>query len=385
MTTLSKGDWLTIDGATGQVFAGVLEVETISQDQDPYHRLMRTWQNWYLPTEEVTEPQSFELSLPTHTTVKDSNRQQFMKESKWWPELELGMDLNRVVADFYLLNHAIIDNPNLSGAFNAYAEIIARQIAVYLDGAIGGEARHKKGGFKNLSKGGGRALARRDWRKMRVEQGVTLVTELKNDFFMPHWHGAIGGKRWGQIADVLNRFLLTEIPPSVFIDLAFDLQHNCGVVFNKLAPKSVNGQSVGWAQGNLKKLLDAKFHDDYDSLRTYASPSMLILIDNFTEDDVVIVHGSAEAKASLKQQSALEAGDLQVGGKAEVKSSSKKKELHGKVGYILKIKEYGKLTYATIHVPGHEPISLSVKNLKGLTAETIVLQHREYYTEALSV
>jgi hypothetical protein len=47
------------------------------------------------------------------------------------------------------------------------------------------------------------------------------------------YSSAYGGKAWGNIADVLNKFISGDIPAETFIDQCWSLQHNTSSVFNK--------------------------------------------------------------------------------------------------------------------------------------------------------
>ena len=52
-------------------------------------------------------------------------------------------------------------------------------------------------------------------------------------FDVPNWNSSFGGKAWGHIAKTLMLFLKGELSHSVFVDHAFDLEHNNGSVFGK--------------------------------------------------------------------------------------------------------------------------------------------------------
>jgi len=59
---------------------------------------------------------------------------------------------------------------------------------------------------------------------------LALATKV---FDVPSWESSYGGKAWGHIAKTLMLFLTGELSHSVFVDHAFDLEHNNGSVFGK--------------------------------------------------------------------------------------------------------------------------------------------------------
>jgi len=59
---------------------------------------------------------------------------------------------------------------------------------------------------------------------------LELATKV---FDIPNWDSSFGGKAWGHIAKTLMLFLNGELSHSVFVDHAFDLEHNNGSVFGK--------------------------------------------------------------------------------------------------------------------------------------------------------
>ena len=180
---------------------------------------------------------------------------------RWWPELRLDLSLHGIAADFYLFYAMKDGSEYLQERFEEYSQVVAKQLAIYMDAAVGGELRHKH--FMGLPKGN-RSLARGEWRRLRIQHGADLVAQGRECFMGKSWGGAYGGPRWAKIADLLFQHLDGKYTPSFFIDLALALQHNTGSVFNKV--------SDYWHQQSLKTVLDANLSEDWETLLQYASP-----------------------------------------------------------------------------------------------------------------
>lgn len=174
----------------------------------------------------------------------------------WWPELKLDMSLQGVAADFYLF-YAVKDGDSyLQEKFEEFAQVLAKQIAVYLDAAIGGELRHKS--FAGMTKDTNRSIARREWRDRRLREGHTLLFGGRNCFHNSKWKGSFGGPLWGAIADLLCDHLSGKTSTTMFVDTAFGLEHNTGTVFDKIGKY--------WTQKNLKHVLNANLSQDWEVL-----------------------------------------------------------------------------------------------------------------------
>ena len=58
----------------------------------------------------------------------------------WWPELRLDLNLEGIAADFYLFYAMKDASPYLKERFEEYSQVVAKQIAVYMDAAHRGRA-----------------------------------------------------------------------------------------------------------------------------------------------------------------------------------------------------------------------------------------------------
>ena len=241
----------------------------------------------------------------------------------WWPELRLDLSLEGVAADFYLF-YAVRDGSEyLRARFEEYAQVVAKQVAIYLDASVGGELRHK--GFAGLKKGVGnsRSIARRDWRLKRLVQGHFLLEGGRDCFYNQYWKGGYGGPRWGNITDVLLDHLRGTTDATLFVDLALALQHNGGCVFNKLQGY--------WVQKNIMKVLDANLNEDWETLLEYASPwAKEMFLNWLTEEDEVVVEGvDWSAPRQVKQ------GSTGTGARVRISEKARSVAWRGKLGWVV--------------------------------------------------
>ena len=247
----------------------------------------------------------------------------------WWPELKLDLNLEGIIADFYLF-YAVKDGSSyLRQKFEDYAQVVAKQIAVYLDASIGGELRHKD--FAGLGEWN-RPLARREWRVKRTEQGISILEGGRSCFHNEMWKGGFGGEAWGKIADLLVSHLKGEVSSSLFVDQSFALEHNTATVFNKLESY--------WKQDSLKTVLDANLHERWDVLLQYASEwAKTIFLNWLVEEDSITIKGITHSRPRLvdggyKITTGTEVG---VGQMVRVSDRSRAKGWQGREGKIVKI------------------------------------------------
>ena len=153
-------------------------------------------------------------------------------------------------------------------------EELAELFACYLTIAVAGEVRHSRGSASltgdaaqaadvlardfSVSFGGERAYSQTKVlgglkNKSRSEQ--IDFFRLAQTAFEGSWSSSYGGKRWAAIAAAPLAFLEGKLGHSVFVDHAFDLQHNGGRMFDK------HGLLTGHTdEYTLRCQLDAKKH-----------------------------------------------------------------------------------------------------------------------------
>jgi len=181
-------------------------------------------------------------------------------------------NVNEAVNDFYLMEamYAACDNKAFKAEIAAsrtwLINKLAEVFATYLVLAVTSEVTHAK---SQSGKSRLEALSKRYSLKHRTswEQGqVPLIAhELEHlsfeevvDFFKEcavifrtFTGGGYGGPKWAHIAEAVQLYFEGEVTAEVFVDRAFDLQHNGGPVFNK-------HHMVPFHRDVLKKQLDAK-------------------------------------------------------------------------------------------------------------------------------
>ena len=278
-------------------------------------------------------------ALATPKTLADGYISQ-----NWWPELRLDLDLQGIAADFYLFYAMKDGDEYLQARFEEYAQVVAKQVAVYLDAAVGGELRYK--GFAGLTKGTTRSIARRDWRVRRLTQGHSLLTRGRDNFLQAKWKGGYGGPRWGNIAKLLVQHLASNLSPTLFVDQALALQHNGGQVFNKI--------DSYWNQGSLQAVLNANLEEDWPTLLEYASPWAVVLFTSWLgAQDELRVEGIEISRPIRPEYSE---GEFHVGSWVRISSKARNKALAGKTTQVVAMRppEVGKSTCAVqVMIQGH--------------------------------
>ncbi len=343
----SDGDIISLDGGTGEVYLGALKLDDGVTATEHVARM----EGWQTELGAVPKLSNKKLAVGLAHVEKESDSDKMAIPtavekaiSHWWPELDLRLDLTTVAADFYLLSETARVNPGLQRAMDEYSEVLAKEVALYLDAACGGELRHMKGGFDGLTSYD-RGLARREWRKTRMAKGPGMVTAMTNSFnYKSNWSSnSYGGQKWGQASSLLGRFLHGEMRPSTFVDMTFDLQHNGGCIFNKLQYSSFLG--FGWNLVGLTPVLDLKLHGDFVELRLKASKPFRALFDlrDVITAKNVTVAGLAELGevwAGADDVQPITSGLLPlVGSTVMIKNNTRSKDLRGRVVEVGRVRE----------------------------------------------
>ena len=245
----------------------------------------------------------------------------------WWPELRLDLNLSGIAADFYLFMAVKDGSEYLQERFNEYSQVIAKQLAIYLDAAVGGELRHKNfQGF--INSGMTRSIARREWRSKRVDQGIILLEEGYNCFMYEMWGSSYGGPKWGSITKLLLDHLNGEISSVLFVDLALALEHNGGCVFDKV--------SNYWNLNDLKVVLDANLNEDYSKLLQHGSSWAKEMFNNWiVEEDDIEVTGLVHSDRRYIDKAV--SGEVAEGETVTINDKSRNTAWRGKTAKIVKL------------------------------------------------
>lgn len=259
---------ISVDGTRGIAVNGVVEAGQAARSKE-----INIFTRWYVDAERAEAPKP-KLNTAMYRERKHS--------------------LLKMAGDFYLTRE--MAKAAKGTALEAEATKLktqihreaAERVATYLFSAIAGEVRHAQN--KGLihhderrehnidvvrysaelklleSMGVTWKVEGGDDERLRVQQDVLEVCEslphskhvqfaetVYRVFNQPWRSSSFGGPKWANIAMAVKSFLTGEMLTTVFVDHAFDLQHNGGVLFNK-------NDMFDWLkeEGELKKLLDAK-------------------------------------------------------------------------------------------------------------------------------
>ena len=250
-------------------------------------------------------------------------------DANWWPEIKLDLNLTQLAADFYLFYAMKDSSPYLQEKFEEFSQISAKQLAIYLDTAVGGELRHI--GYKGLVKGSGRSIARRDWRRLRTQHdGPSVLEDGAKCFYSNKWSSGYGGPKWGAIADLLVSHLKGEISNTLFVDQAFACKHNGGPVFDKI--------SNYWNMTDLTRVLDYNLEENWEKLWKFSSEwSRQMFMCWYTEEEDVEVEGISYSYPRVLKDEKIAPDDpkgIHPGMKIKVSMQSKSPKSRGEEGII---------------------------------------------------
>ncbi|QSB17242.1 peptidylprolyl isomerase [Natronosporangium hydrolyticum] len=187
------------------------------------------------------------------------------RHPRWYVE---DVDATSLAADFYVLewlSAAGCDEAQRRFAqwVPGLADYFARQIDLTIGGELGHFERARRhrlpepvGSFiERVTAGDSRVAWWRTRRELGQLRALTLAAETFNGPGLEY-----GGEAWGPVAATLRRYLELEIPPAIFVDQCFSLEHNNGSLFDKY-----------FATEGLRELLDAQAAGDLLALTARAS------------------------------------------------------------------------------------------------------------------
>lgn len=215
--------------------------------------------------------------------------------------LQPDRSLAKDCADFYVLERLLANgNHKASLPLARLEHELGKEYSTYLDMAVGGEARHigvllSEGRLPTRPRhltGYLRACEAVDWdrtrswfiwlQERRAHPDATLpwLLSIAEIFVSPSWprsdemNGAesgepiyaTGGPAWSTAARLTHSYLCDTISDRVFLNMAFSLQHNKSVIFNKV-----------YHVTELKRALELQANDQYESLSRLCSRPVLSL------------------------------------------------------------------------------------------------------------
>jgi pyruvate,orthophosphate dikinase len=230
LPSLASGEYVSVDATNGRIFRGKLPLDGEQRTKEV--SIFLKWVSQTKPTPKL------DFSL-----------------------LERRFCMNQVLNDFYLAQR--MAKAAIGTSLERETDDLWRQIrnntatlmGTYLTVAISGELRHFYDGSlkpqlsetpikadelfaKYVDRVGSDRYMSQMSGVLRLD-GAQLAdqirfAELSADIFAdPGWSGGIGGKAWAAIARALLAYLDGSWEFDTFVDHAFDLRHNSGVLFNK--------------------------------------------------------------------------------------------------------------------------------------------------------
>ncbi|GAA2220416.1 hypothetical protein GCM10009850_122380 [Nonomuraea monospora] len=185
--------------------------------------------------------------------------------ARWWVE---DVDAASLAADFYLLEWLRAEgDAQAARSFASWtprlADYLARQIDLTIGGELGHFERGRHHGFpepvgsfiQEVTTGDSRVAWWRARRRLGESRALALAVEAFNGPGVEY-----GGEAWGPVAATLRRYVDFELPPAVFVDQCFTLEHNNGSLFDKY-----------FATDDLRAVLDNQAAGDLAALAARAS------------------------------------------------------------------------------------------------------------------
>lgn len=185
--------------------------------------------------------------------------------ARWWVE---DVDAASLAADFYLLEWLSAEGDRgAAESFAHWTPRLADYLARQIDLTIGGELGHfERGRHHGLPEPIGSFLyevttgdSRVAWWRTRQRLGESRALDLAvRAFDGPGTE--YGGEAWGPVAATLRRYVDLELPPGIFLDQCFTLEHNNGSLFDKY-----------FATDDIRSVLDSQAAGDLPALAEHAS------------------------------------------------------------------------------------------------------------------
>jgi hypothetical protein len=193
----------------------------------------------------------------------------------WWDAYS---DLNNIRFELFELSQ------NARAIWEALAKRLAKSFEEYCHMAIGGELRHHKAVGNDALHRENRPAAWVGWKKVvEILGGEQAMRDAMELFGEGGWGGSFGGKRWAEAAEVMVYRLSGQLPDTVFVDRVFNLQHNNGVLLNKIEWKCNNtaGYNLNYLNTTILPAHGMTPQPDYKILLRCASPIIKTLFEKY--------------------------------------------------------------------------------------------------------
>ncbi|MFF7341852.1 peptidylprolyl isomerase [Streptomyces sp. NPDC008163] len=174
------------------------------------------------------------------------------------------VDPSSLAADFYLMEWLAAEGNHTARArLSRWLPHLCAELAGHLDNVIGNELGHYERArtdhlpqdladfIRKINVGDSRI----SWQYLRRELGHGRALQLATEAFTGPGI-EFGGEAWAPVAAMVRRYVLHELPDSVFVDQCFTLEHNNGSLFDKYHDtESMRGVLDAQAATDLEKLL----------------------------------------------------------------------------------------------------------------------------------
>lgn len=262
----------------------------------------------------------FRHSLNSHMDKGDIAYQiKTAKPAKDIPEDDLPTSLTKGAADFYLAYE------------KAYYLNVSGTVSATVNGSEKLDAIAQRRSVKSLQRGsahlsgrnatyGGSYLAVNEAQKELKLSDVQVGSYMAEIFNKGSWDSSFGGKAWGRIAEGYVKLLKADTTQGriIYIDHAYDLQHNTGTVFTKVKTY-YKGGGYDW----IKRALDwKKDNSDIREFYTRVSPSLRYVVAwvgknsyGVTLEDISIERDKAQKVSKKFESDALPKVAIKVDGK----------------------------------------------------------------------
>ena len=113
-----------------------------------------------------------------------------------------------------------------------------------------------------------RNLGWAEWHRLRIKHGSTMMRECMKLLDHEVWgNGSFGGPRWAMCARLVADWEEGRISDRIMVNMALSMQHNNGIVFDKL-------YTIQDDIPSLRRTLDTQADDDYEKLAAWCSPTV---------------------------------------------------------------------------------------------------------------
>lgn len=230
--TISDGEVISVDGTTGTVYVGDLPFKETRRSK--HVTIFLKWWRAMRGYKPVIKTEFFSQHFNLNQQLTDFYLSDVMAlRTKCTPFAQAAADLrervHNEVAEVMITYLSLVITREIRHVWNHLHKTLtehelaianAIETALQIRGCVSGSVPR---------------FFSRYIEKHSIEEFTALVGHMVTLFGLNGWSSSYGGERWKMIAEAVFKFLTGEWSPTIFVDHAFDLRHNGGVMFNKHA------------------------------------------------------------------------------------------------------------------------------------------------------